>query len=359
MYGGSQRSVAQLAKLLEQRGHTVGIHCGLIGRSRFGLIQRVRLILSKRSVIRDRKSGVDTWRSLRPWETLEGTIESFWPDVVIVPAAKPVLMAKAAQRFGLPVVMMLQDVDFSFHHGDIRELSGVSFVANSGFTARIHKEAFGIDADVIYPPVNKRDYMTDAKEKNGNCVTFINPHHYKGASVALDVAASLPNVNFLFVRGWPLDPVHEKELIQKIRRLPNVRLVGNTTDMRSIYAQTTVLLVPSQWEEGYGRVAAEAQVNGIPVVASNIGGLPESVGPGGILIPACAPIEQWSLALSELLSNSTLYDRLSVLANAHANRAEVDIDHQAELWEQVLFKAVRSNAEPGYRRTHLGSVQGI
>jgi glycosyltransferase involved in cell wall biosynthesis len=347
MYGGSQRSVAQLAKLLAQRGHDVGIHCGFIGRNGFGILQRVRLMLSRRLVVNDQKSGVDTWRSLHPWETLEETIESFWPDVVIVPAAKPVLMAKAAQRFGLPVVMMLQDVDFSFHHGDIRELSGVAFVANSRFTARVYKEAFGIDADVIYPPVNKRDYLTEAKEKKGNCVTFINPHPYKGANVALDLAGSLPNVNFMFVRGWPLDPDYEKELIQKIRKLSNVRLVGNTIDMRSIYTQTRVLLVPSQWEEGYGRVAAEAQVNGIPVIASNIGGLPESVGPGGILISPHAPIEEWSLALNELLSNSTLYDRLSGLAIAHTNRAEIDIDHQAELWEQVLFKAVRWNGEPG------------
>ena len=54
-------------------------------------------------------------------------------------------------------------------------------------------------------------------------------------------------------------------------------------DMRSVYRDTKVLLVPSQWLETWGRVATEAQFSGIPVLASRSGALPEAVGPGGIL----------------------------------------------------------------------------
>lgn len=45
-----------------------------------------------------------------------------------------------------------------------------------------------------------------------------------------------------------------------------------------------ILPIPSQWEEAFGRVAIEAMVNGIPVIASNVAGLRDSVGEGGILI---------------------------------------------------------------------------
>ncbi len=47
---------------------------------------------------------------------------------------------------------------------------------------------------------------------------------------------------------------------------------------REYFALTRMLLVPSVWEEPFGRVAAEAMVNGIPAIVSNRGALPEVVG---------------------------------------------------------------------------------
>ena len=63
------------------------------------------------------------------------------------------------------------------------------------------------------------------------------------------------------------------------------------------YAQARILLVPSVWEEAWGRVVTEAQLSGIPVLASAIGGLPESVGPGGILVPPGSDVEVWDAHL--------------------------------------------------------------
>jgi glycosyltransferase involved in cell wall biosynthesis len=74
----------------------------------------------------------------------------------------------------------------------------------------------------------------------------------------------------------------------------NVTLHPPTRDMRPLYARARLLLAPSQWEEAWGRVATEAQVSGIPVLASNRGGLPEAVGNGGILLPADAPGNEWA-----------------------------------------------------------------
>jgi glycosyltransferase involved in cell wall biosynthesis len=44
------------------------------------------------------------------------------------------------------------------------------------------------------------------------------------------------------------------------------------------FALTRVLLVPSVWEEPFGRVAAEALINGIPPLVSDRGSLPHVVG---------------------------------------------------------------------------------
>jgi len=64
-------------------------------------------------------------------------------------------------------------------------------------------------------------------------------------------------------------------------------LRGWTKDLRPMYAAMDVLAVPSEWLEPFGRVSIEAQAFGVPVLASRIGGLPETLHEGetGFLIP--------------------------------------------------------------------------
>ncbi|QQR44075.1 glycosyltransferase family 4 protein [Myxococcus xanthus] len=54
-------------------------------------------------------------------------------------------------------------------------------------------------------------------------------------------------------------------------------LRGWTRDMRPLYAAMDAVAVPSEWLEPFGRVSIEAQACGVPVLASRIGGLPETL----------------------------------------------------------------------------------
>lgn len=60
--------------------------------------------------------------------------------------------------------------------------------------------------------------------------------------------------------------------------------LGRLHDVRVIYSQADVVLMPSR-QESFGRVAAEAMMNAIPLVAFDIPALREVIGEGGLLVP--------------------------------------------------------------------------
>ncbi|HFI0737780.1 TPA: glycosyltransferase, partial [Streptococcus suis] len=49
------------------------------------------------------------------------------------------------------------------------------------------------------------------------------------------------------------------------------------SDLESLYQRSDFLVVPSMWEEPFGRVIIEAAANALPVIVSNQGGMPEIV----------------------------------------------------------------------------------
>ena len=57
--------------------------------------------------------------------------------------------------------------------------------------------------------------------------------------------------------------------------LTNLHRMANTPDPRDFYRVSRVVLMPSLWRESLGRVPIEAMANGIPVLASDRGALPE------------------------------------------------------------------------------------
>ena len=335
MLGGSQRSGNALMTGLKRRGHEVALLSSLIGKGLFGLMARIRLKLGAKPYVCDTAQGHLVYRTWFPWEHLEEVSRDFDPDLIVVLAQKQVQMGLAAQKTGRPVFMMLQDAECKKEGGyDFASLGNVPCIANSSFTAKFYRENFNVDPGVVHPIINADLYRVTKRTQD--FVTFINPHPNKGLETALETAALCPDIPFLFVEGWPLDKEEKQALLQRLEKIPNIRFLPSQQDIRSVYAQTKILFAPSRWQEAFGRVAAEAQVNGIPVVASDRGGLPEAVGPGGFLLLAEAPAEDWAEKIRELWTDQTLYDDLSAKALAHAARKEMDPDWQTAQWEKAF-----------------------
>jgi hypothetical protein len=95
--------------------------------------------------------------------------------------------------------------------------------------------------------------------------------------------------------------------------------------------------VPSLWWETQGLVAVEAIINGIPVVASDRGALPETLGDGGIalplperltpvsrILPTAEEVEPWIEAIIRLWDDRSCYQERSTRAKNEAERWHPD-----------------------------------
>jgi len=302
--------------------------------------------LTNHKVSRDERPGYPVWRTWFPWQEVEYVTQQERPDLVVIMSGGDIVRsALSVKSLNIPVLVQLFDVEFSKHGGNFTELGNIPCLANSNFTANKYRDAYGVNPVVVNPFIALDKYRTVSTREN---ITFINPVPAKGLDIAIQVACLCPEIPFVFVEGWPLSFAERQQLMQKLEGIGNITLAPPQKDMRKIYGKSKILLVPSMVEEAYGRVVTEAQVSGIPVIASNRGGLPESVGPGGVLIDPDAPIEEWVAATKKLWADSKYYEELSATAVTYANRPAMDYSYQLVATEQ-LFKQVIADFSSRHR----------
>ncbi|WP_051000092.1 glycosyltransferase [Sinorhizobium fredii] len=210
--------------------------------------------------------------------------------------------------------------------------------ANSAFIAGRIEERTGLRPHVVPPVIDFAKYRVDTR---GTAVSFINPVHQKGVEFAFTLAEKHPEIPFRFALCWDLYARAIAQLRRRTEQLSNLTLVDASLDVRGLYSDTRILLVPSQWDEGFGRVVLEAQCSGIPVIASNRGGLPEAVGDGGWLIPAETDTAAWSRALNQLWTDQTLWDEVSACARKRAVAFEQETEINIQRLEGKLSPLAR------------------
>lgn len=179
-------------------------------------------------------------------------------------------------------------------------------IANSKFMAETLRE-FGISStpiETVYPFIDLSSYRVRDKDVPDKYITYINPTYLKGVDIFRKIVKKLPRKKFIVVGKG----------IEKLKNMPNnVTCFDWRDDVRDIYKKTSIVLFPSIWDEPFGRVSIEAGINGIPTVASNRGGLAESVGKGGILIDNPYNINAWLSALERIESDRKYFSNESIL----------------------------------------------
>lgn len=330
--GGAQSSTDQLAKALIAAGHEVAVACALAPGDNIALRSKITRKLSRTGFSRDTVMGYSVYRAWDPSDLSE-VVRRFKPDVAVVQNGSTVPIAQSLQAAGVPIAIFFRNVEVVELKGDLDTLKDAAYIANSAFTARRMNELFGVTCTVIQPYVDGSLYRTPSTREN---VTFINPYPKKGADIAFAVAERCPDIPFRFIESWHIFEDFQAELDARIAKLPNVTFQKRVSDMRTIYSKAKILLAPSLWEEAWGRVATEAHFSGIPVVGSRQGGLPEAIGPGGIIIDIDADLSRWVDAVRLLWDDDDAYARLSQASLAFSQRPEGQADFQTRQLLRVL-----------------------
>lgn len=231
----------------------------------------------------------------RFFSVFHATLNDFRPDVLMTyvdDCLTLALLAEARLR-GLPVVCpVLHNRNVNCNYAMVEAV-----ITDAPATAAFYGQ-YGINVNCVGTFLRRESILADSHAPGH--VTMVNPGTAKGVALAARLALMAekewPELRFQWVSSWGgnvdevLASLHSADDAEHhplaLRLLPNVELLPHTSDMRPVYGTTSLLLAPSLWYEDFCRVATEAMMNGIPVLASQSGGLPGNVGEGGICLPA-------------------------------------------------------------------------
>jgi glycosyltransferase involved in cell wall biosynthesis len=157
-----------------------------------------------------------------------------------------------------------------------------------------------------------------------------------GTVRALCVAQWIPRKGILeLVRAWrtrerpaavlvlvgetDADPAYAALVREAVGADPSVVVRGPVDDaaLEQAYGEADLFVLPSRYE-GYGVVYAEALAHGLPVIACNVGPVPELVGEDAAVLVPPQDVEALSGALDLLLQDADLRDRMSAAARRRA-----------------------------------------
>ena len=130
-----------------------------------------------------------------------------------------------------------------------------------------------------------------------------------------------PDAVLRFVGETGADPGYTDRVLTEIGAAPGILVEGAVDDaaLGVAYAAADFFVLPSRYE-GYGMAYAEALAAGLPIIACNVGPVPELVGEGVALLVPPDDVESLSGAINLLLKDPELRDRMSAAARRRAAR---------------------------------------
>lgn len=247
--------------------------------------------------------------------------------------------------FSIPFVVNTH-VSFQFVKGSLysrillKVLGSAKYILVLTKDAKVELVKIGISANkiILY------HYWVDAKfkplkqKKTGKFVALFVGRFLmeKGIFVLLEAARKLPEINFHFIGSGPLQSLVKSRAIKE----KNIQYEGVRTkdDLPSFYTKADICVIPSLpkesvYTEGIPRVMIESFSCGLPVIATDVGGLKDYVtsSVGFIIQPNTASL----VAMLQKLSRKNLR---SMQANClTVAQKEFALEKNAEIIERSLL----------------------
>jgi glycosyltransferase involved in cell wall biosynthesis len=166
-------------------------------------------------------------------------------------------------------------------------------------------------------------------------------HAQKGWDVLCRAAARVhetrPDIRFVVVGEGP-----ERDAIEQEPTAAHIDFHGYVADASSLLGAFDLLAIPSRYE-GLGLVAIEAMLAGVAIVATDIEGLVEAIGPAGRLVPPDNP-EALAESILELASDPGARSALTKEARTRAEKHftyDRMVDETRNVYEHVIDKGAR------------------
>ena len=150
----------------------------------------------------------------------------------------------------------------------------------------------------------------------------------------------------LLIVGSGPERARLERMVETLGLKDNVEFLGKVDEDRKhrLLSECLAFIMPSTFES-YGIAAAEAMTYGKPVIATKIGGLPEVVDGGGILVPPKDP-QALADAMNLLLSNVQRRRSLGAIAKQKSERYS---------WDTVAAEMERIYSEAASCQPHFSA----
>lgn len=357
--GGAERHVVELAVALRQLGHDVAVACSASGVLAPELeLEGITVHVLADRLVKRRASASYAY-------ALRRLLRQRRPDVVHAHMYASAFAAAAA-TFGTGVsVVLTEHTEAPWRSLPARGLSWWTYrrasriVAVSRAIERLLHHTYRLPADRIRflipavpvqpaepldRPATPDGGMRDGRPLVGR-VGRLAPE--KGVDVFLRAAAlvapACPAARFLVVGDGPLrGPL--TAFADELGLDGRVEFCGYRADARALIAQLDVLVVSSH-SDGSPLVVLEAMAAGVPVVSTNVGGIPDQLQDGreGMLVPP-GDAPAMADAIRHLLAHPCQARAMGALGRRRAH--EFGFQHMVERVEATYRTSIGSGLEP-------------
>ncbi len=322
--GGAEVSIKLLAEGLKSEGHNVAIFC-IDGKNKGIVKENIEGIEIYRSdsgkfEFYDEKDTRKTYKKIinrliginnrYVGKNLKKVLEEFRPDIVHINniigissiiwkviKKKNIKMVQTARDYWIvsPVEEekskdLLRKMQIFLHHKVYKRRSclvdcitapskiALDKILETGYFKNCKKEYVYNPIDINFD--NTKKIIEKKMKNNSETIKFIYVGRYskeKGIENLLNAFCKVKNQNItLEFCGQGTENETINKFIEDDSRIKNCGML-NKENLEKEYIDSDVIIVPSIWEEPFGRVVIEANQYGLPVIGSNRGGIKETL----------------------------------------------------------------------------------